>query len=127
MSFIAELKMVEPVKVKTVEERRDEINDQMMVKLTEKYLMKIREAIINAVKYNKKEKYMNFERDDFKANFPGMPKPWILQSNWLHEMINPESKYVPTDENGNKMTLEGINFDVWNNKKFTTHFTWNLN
>jgi len=99
--------------------------DEVMTFLTQKYLKSTRESIIRAAKKGINEKYINFARDDFKANFPGLGTPKEFQSDWLTEMCNPESKYFNGDEELKKMCLDGIKFDIWNNSSFTTHFTWN--
>lgn len=94
-----------------------------MTFLTQKYLKNTRESIIRAAKKGLTEKYINFTRDDFKANFPGLGTPKEVERDWLTEMCNPESKYLK-DENVKRLCLDGINFDIWNNGSFTTHFTW---
>tara|TARA_B100000085_G_C18419665_1_gene462145 strand:- start:510 stop:884 length:375 start_codon:yes stop_codon:yes gene_type:complete len=99
---------------------------------------------------------MNFDRNSFKANFHGLGTPAQFQRLWLKELCDPNSKYLkgpswgqskfnnktPTKGESfnnqtsvfnynepviNKESFEGINFDVWNNGKFTTVFSWDSN
>ena len=126
MAFVAELNAVE-VEFKVTEKPKkrslDEVRDELFTFLTEKYLNDVRESIFRAAKKGAREKYMNFNRDDFKANFPGMGTPAQVQKAWLEEMCDPDSKYI-IEDGGKKFTLEGIEADVWNNGKFTTKFSW---
>ena len=126
MAFVAELNAVE-VEIgdndKPKKRSFDEVRDELFAFITEKYLIDVRESIFRAAKKGAREKYINFNRDDFKANFPGMGTPAQVQRAWLTEMCNPESKYI-IENDGKKLTLEGIEADVWNNSKFTTKFTW---
>ena len=126
MAFVAELNAVE-VEFKVTEKPKkrslDEVRDELFTVLTEKYLNDVRESIFRAAKKGSREKYINFNRDDFKANFPGMGTPAQVQKAWLTEMCNPDSKYM-IEVDGKKLTLEGIEADVWNNGKFTTKFSW---
>ena len=90
-----------------------------------------------ALIYGKREKYMNFDYNDFKANFPGLGKPYEVCIRWLTEMTKENSVYVPyklnldqqiiysdITKNPIKDHFAGLKFDVWNNKNFTVHFTW---
>jgi hypothetical protein len=104
--------------------RMEKIKDEKFKFLTEKYLDTILRGIENAARKGLNEKYINFSRDDFKANCKGLGFPNQFQGKWLDEMKNPESAYLPTLEDGSKPSLEGISFDIWNNSAFTTHFTW---
>lgn len=113
------------------DERVVEVRDQMFTALTTKYHAVITRGINNAAKNGNREKYMNFARDDFKANCPGLGFPQEVQANWLIEMCNPDSKYLPVAENsndgwneGDKMHIDGVKFNVWNNRAFTVLFTW---
>ena len=112
-------------------ERIVEVRDQLFAKLTDKYHETIKRGINNAVRNGKQEKYINFSRDDFKANCNGVGFPQQVQEDWLKEMCNPDSKYLPlaTETNefwheGEKMHFQGVDFDVWNNKAFTVVFKW---
>ena len=132
MSFAAELNQAvsdasETSKTRRApsEEERERVRDEIMTRLTQKYLLDVRASIMRAAKKGYREKYINFKRDEFKANFPGLGTPPELQRAWLKEMCNPDSKYILEDpEHGNKLSLEGIDTDVWNNGSFTTVFRW---
>lgn len=113
------------------EGREDEVRNEMFVALTTKYHDTIKRGINNAAKAGKREKYMNFARDDFKANCHGLGFPQQVQTDWLKEMCNPDSKYLPVAEEandwwaeGDKMHFQGVEYDVWNNKAFTVVFKW---
>jgi len=43
----------------------------------------------------KREKFMNLEYNDFKANFPGLGKPADVCHRWLTEMTKEDSHYLP--------------------------------
>ena len=114
------------------DERVVEVRDEMFTTLTTKYHDTIKRGINNAARNGKREKYMNFARDDFKANCHGLGFPQQVQADWLKEMCNPDSKYLPVaaEDNGNgwaegdKMHFQGVECNVWNNKAFTVVFTW---
>ena len=98
---------------------------EMFTELTEKYYLYIKKAIVEASLHGKTTKYMNFFREDFKANFDGLGKPCEFQKMWLEELCNPDSSYIPIDPITNKKEhFEGLKFEVWNNRSFTTVFTW---
>ena len=125
MSFAAELvAATESVPVDERKKSKDQVRDELFSALTEKYLVEVRNSILRAAQNGCREKYINFTREDFKANFPGLWTPAEVQRGWLMEMCNPESKYMMTDSDGKCLTLEGIEANVWNNQKFTTHFKW---
>lgn len=110
------------LKVKS-DKRKDELFDF----LTKKYHAKIKRSIMSAAQRGSKEKFMNFEKDDFKANCEGLGFPKDVQRLWLKEVIlnKDEDKYLPVDEiTGMRDHLHGINFEIWNNAKFTTRFHW---
>ena len=113
------------------DERVVEVRDEMFTALTSKYHDTIKRGIDNAARNGKREKYMNFARDDFKANCHGLGFPQQVQTDWLKEMCNPDSKYLPIAEDssdgwaeGDKMHFQGVEHNVWNNKAFTVVFTW---
>ena len=113
------------------EERAAEVRDELFTALTAKYHDTIKRGINNAARNGKREKFINFAREDFKANCHGVGFPQQVQAAWLKEMCNPESKYLPLAEEANewssegeKMHFQGVDFDVWNNKAFTVVFTW---
>ena len=108
-----------------LEKRMELIRNEKYTFLTEKYFDTILRGIKNAAKKGKCERYINFERDDFKANCKGLGYPSEFQRAWLEELKNPESKYLEEFQTeGNKVSLEGIEFDIWNNKAYTTVFKW---
>ena len=113
------------------EERAAEVRDELFTTLTAKYHDTIKRGINNAARNGKREKFINFAREDFKANCHGVGFPQQVQAAWLKEMCDPESKYLPVAEEanewwaeGDKMHFQGVEFDVWNNKAFTVVFTW---
>ena len=113
------------------EERAAEVRDELFTTLTAKYHDTIKRGINNAARNGKREKFINFAREDFKANCHGVGFPQEVQTAWLKEMCNPKSKYLPVAEDdnewwseGEKMHFQGVDFDVWNNKAFTVVFTW---
>ncbi len=82
---------------------------------------------MGAAQRGSKEKFMNFEKNDFKANCEGLGFPKDVQRLWLEEVIlnKDEDKFLPVDEiTGERDHLHGINFEIWNNAKFTTRFHW---
>ncbi len=112
-------------------ERAAEVRNELFTSLTDKYHDTIKRGISNAARYGKQEKYINFSRDDFKANCRGVGFPQQVAEEWLKEMCNPDSKYLPVAEEenawwgeGEKMHFQGVEFVVWNNKAFTIVFTW---
>lgn len=106
------------------EKRVAEVKDALMKKLTDKYFMSVKAGIESSARKGKFEKYMNFCRDDFKANCNGLGFPNQVQRMWIAEMCDPESVYLLTDENGDKMHLQGVHASIWNNGAYTTVFSW---
>ena len=99
--------------------------DEVMTRLTEKYHPLLKKGLNQAAQKGSREKYMNFERDDFKANFPTLGKPGEMAVRWLQEMTTEDSNYLPVKEGTEEREhFKGLKFDVWNNGKFTIHFTW---
>lgn len=125
MRFAKELNEAVNEDHNSIEMRAEVRRSELFTALTEKYLVNVRDSILRAAKKGFRKKYINFNREDFKANFHGLGTPAQVQRDWLKEICNPESKYVLVHHNdGKKLTLEGINADVWNNSKFTTLFKW---
>ena len=138
MSFITTLVETSTERSKVVDEERAEKQkrfleakekrlDEMLVKLTDKYHPLLKNGLEQAAHGGRREKYMNFERDDFKANFPTLGTPAEMASRWLCEVVTEDSKYLPFKEGGDDKEREhfkGLQFDVWNNRAFTIHFTW---
>ena len=55
------------------------------------------EKVLFVLQERVKEKYINFDRNQFKANYPGLPIPAEVKKLWLAEMCNPNSKYLIDD------------------------------
>ena len=107
------------------EKRVATTRDEKYTFLTDKYFESIVRGITNSAKKGKHERYINFDRDDFKANCKGLGFPSEFQKAWLEEMQNPESIYLEKFQTeDNKVSLEGIEFEIWNNKAYTTVFKW---
>lgn len=106
------------------EERMKEVKDEMFKKLNEKYFDMIERKIKNMSEKGKREAYINFAWEDFKANCHGLGNPKQFQRLWIDEITNPESIYLPKDKDGKTKCLQGLNADIWGNGSFTTHFTW---
>ncbi len=123
---------------KEFEDKKCKREDEIMRFLTNKHHNYIKNVLWDAALiYGKREKYMNFDYNDFKANFPGLGKPYEVCIRWLTEMTKENSVYVPyklnldqqiiysdITKNPIKDHFAGLKFDVWNNKNFTVHFTW---
>tara|TARA_Y100000591_G_C21723762_1_gene640220 strand:- start:166 stop:576 length:411 start_codon:yes stop_codon:yes gene_type:complete len=107
------------------EARIARIRDEKYTFLTDKYFEIIMRGITNAAKSGKSARYINFDRNDFKANCKGLGYPNQFQKAWLEELQKPDSKYLTRFNTTEvKISLEGITFDIWNNKAFTTVFKW---
>ena len=128
--------------------KKEARKDELFKALTFRYYDEIKKAIENASKHGRQYVYMNFDYDTFKANFNGLGTPAQFQRLWLAELCNPNSKYLEDPSWNNplpggpdcsepvsqrsvfdsrplkKDSFEGLRFDVWNNAKFTTVFTW---
>jgi len=102
----------------------EEKKDALMFKLTELYHEKVRKAISQTADRGERVKYMNFTYEDFKANLHGIGKPSDVQSLWLSEMANPESKYLKITDGDDLECFEGLKWNIWGNSKFTTVFEW---
>lgn len=127
-------KYIEDLTNKRIEERKNKyeeklatVKDEKFKFLTEKYYERIKNAIVLASNCGKTEKYMNFTKDDFKANFPGLGYPSEFQKQWLDELSNPDSNYVPVNPvTGKKQHFHGLKYNIWNNNSFTTLFNWGV-
>lgn len=113
-------------KNKALERLKLEKKEAMYKKLTDKYHPIIKNSIMSAAKQGKREKYINFDRNDFKANFPGLGYPKDIQENWLDDVItNPASDFLPRHYDTDMPEhLNGLIYEIWNNKNFTTKFSW---
>lgn len=109
-----------------LEEQKLDKKENIYKELTEKYHGIIKSGIMSAAKQGKREKYINFDRNDFKANYPGLGYPKDIQQNWLDDVItNPASDFLPRHYDTDMPEhLNGLIYEIWNNKKFTTKFTW---
>lgn len=106
------------------EQRMKEVKQEKFKLLNEKYFDMIERKIKNMSEKGKREAYINFAWDDFKANCHGLGNPKEFQRLWINEITNPDSIYLPKDVDGNSKCLQGLNADIWGNGAFTTHFTW---
>ena len=136
MSFINSLIETSAERSKIVEEEQSEKQkrfeeskakrlDEIMTRLTEKYHPLLKKGLNQAAYAGRREKYMNFVRDDFKANFPTLGTPGEMALRWLQEMVKEDSKYLPFREGTeDREHFKGLQFDVWNNGAFTIHLKW---
>lgn len=108
-------------KQEQLKEKQNEVKHCLFMNLTNKYYNFITEAIKYASLSGRTYKHMNFFRNDFKANFPGLGNPVQIQEEWLTELCRENSVYIPP----NGRCLIGLKFTIWNNRSFTTVFTWN--
>lgn len=106
------------------EQRMKEVKQEKFKMLNEKYFDMIERKIKNMSAKGKREAYINFDWNDFKANCNGLGNPKQFQRLWIDEITNPDSIYLPKDEDGKTKCLEGLHADIWGNGVFTTHFTW---
>ena len=60
--------------------------NELMIGLTNTYHSKIMEGINHASFNGLREKYMNFNKDSFKADFDTLGNPKKIASKWLNEM-----------------------------------------
>lgn len=107
-------------KEEKLKKRQDEVKHNKFIELTQKYFLQIKRGIENAAKDGKSEKYINFDRNDFKANCFGLGNTNEFLKLWLNEIVDPSSKYIPDDEE----CFEGFTFEPLNNFKFTTKISW---
>ena len=113
------------IKLEKLAERQLEVKREKFNLLNEKYFLSIRNNILKAASQGKREKHMNFDRNDFKANCPGLGGVVQFQSMWLNEITNPKSKYLLIDADScQPLHISGISYDIWNNAAFTTVFSW---
>tara|TARA_B100001287_G_C22331588_1_gene366470 strand:+ start:64 stop:555 length:492 start_codon:yes stop_codon:yes gene_type:complete len=128
-----EQKIKERMEMKKIkeQERLDTVRNEIFNKLTSKYFNTIVKGIKSASKNGKHEKYINFARNDFKANCKGLGYPQEVANSWLSEMTTIDSVFLPicneTNDDwkeGEKMNINGITYKVWNNRSFTIVFSW---
>tara|TARA_R110002072_G_C7813662_1_gene522729 strand:+ start:328 stop:768 length:441 start_codon:yes stop_codon:yes gene_type:complete len=107
-------------KEEKLKKRQEEVKDTKFHELSKKYHLQIKRGIENAAKEGKSEKYINFDRNDFKANCFGLGNPDEFLKLWLNEIVNPKSNYIPDGED----SFEGFTFQPIGNFKFTTKISW---
>ena len=101
-------------------QEQEKVKHELFLKLSKKYYSLIAEAIRLASLSGRTYKYMNFYREDFKANFPGVGNPVKIEEEWLNELCKEGSQYIPF---GGRC-LNGLKFSIWNNRSFTTLLSW---
>lgn len=128
MSFAQELadtaikraKAIQDFKMKKMREfeaEKSKREDELMKKLTEKYHPLIKEALWNsALIGGNREKYMNLDYNDFKANFPELGKPSQVCHRWLTEMTKEDSPYVPY-----KQPIANVDY-AWGATHYDSHW-----
>jgi hypothetical protein len=106
-----------------LEKQRARYNE-LITKLTSKHAKNLRDNFIKAAKGGKSHMLMYFDREEFKANFPGLGNPYEFALKWLNEMSNPNSTFLITDDLGKKICFEGIRHSIRCNGSFTVLFNW---
>ena len=105
--------------------RQESVREEKFKYFNEKYIKTIMTGIENAAKRGEKVKYINFDRNEFKANCYGLGNPSEFQRSWFDEICNPDSKYLTEiDTMGKKISFEGFVFEQIPNNKFTTKISW---
>lgn len=110
-----------------LEKKKQKTKHDKFVYLTDKYFEIIIISIFHKSNKGERVKYMNFDKNDFKANFPGLGYPNDFIKLWLDELTDYESSYLPIDEeNQEKISLQGIECNViyYNNHHITIKFQW---
>jgi len=149
MSFAEELQRVSIInakriqdmhlqKMKKFERKKNEREDSLMRELTNKYHTSIKTALWHAAISGKREKYMNFSYQDFKANFPELGTPHEVCLRWLKHMTDPDSIYLPYKYTGKQDSetmqtnihverdhFQGLEYKVLvPSRSFTVRFYW---
>lgn len=107
--------------------KRENIKHVKFLYLTNKYFDNIVSIIKKSANYGYRKVVHKFDKNDFKANFPGLGYPNQFIKLWLDELTDYESCYLPVDEeNQTKLSLQGIeNTVLFYNKNFITiKFQW---
>jgi len=99
--------------------KQDKRRNNLYLYLTNKYYNDIKKKIKDNAKEGKFQIYYNFNKDDFKANFPGLGTPFQVCKNWLICLSHENCVYLNNNE-----TLMGIEINVVNNGALTTKFSW---
>jgi len=122
----------EELKKKTFQEKKEKIKHEKFVYLTDKYFSNIIGGIMHESNKGLRIKYMNFDKNEFKANFPELGFPREFMRAWFDELSKPDSIYLPNKTvkdyfggiSEKKISLEGIHISIWNNRANTVVFTW---
>ena len=104
--------------------RQEDVRQEKFSEYNAKYINMIKGGIENVARRGGSEKYINFDRNEFKANCFGLGNPTEFQRAWFDEICNPDSIYLHEDEDGVKISFEGFTFEQLPNAKFTTKITW---
>jgi len=107
--------------------KRENIKHQKFLFLTDKYFDTIVSVIKKSASYGYRKVIHKFDKNDFKANYPGLGYPNDFIKLWLDELTDYESCYLPIDqENQEKISLQGIDYSViyYNNHNITIKFQW---
>ena len=104
--------------------RQETVKREKFKEFNEKYIKTIMTGIENAAKRGENVKYINFDRNEFKANCYGLGNPLEFQMAWFDEICNPDSEYLKEETDGKKISFEGFTFEQIPNNKFTTKISW---
>ena len=100
------------------EKKKSDRFAELMTALTVKYHLQIKKALWDAASNGRREKYMNFDYNDFKANFPGLGKPSGICSIWLNHMTRTDSPYSPSSpfikDNKWHISINGKSYELPN-------------
>jgi hypothetical protein len=107
-------------KLQRIKDAREEI----FYKLSDIYLNEIHGGIKRSTENGKTIQHMNHSREDLKVKCKELGTPAEIFRQWLNEVKNPDSKFILKGDDGNKICLDGVEAYVWNNRKFTTEYTW---
>ena len=107
--------------------KRECVKHEKFLYLTNKYFDNIVSIIKKSANSGYRKVIHKFDKNDFKADFPGLGYPNQFIKAWLDELTDNESSYLPIDEeNQTKISLQGIdNIVLFYNKKYITiKFQW---
>jgi len=116
-----------------LEKKKEQIKHDKFTYLTDKYFDNIIDSIFYGSNSGFRIKHINFDKNDFKANFPGLGYPREFMRSWFDELSNPNSKYLPDKyindyfqytKSSTKVSLQGIKIHIWNNASNTVVFEW---
>jgi len=115
------------------EEKKNQIKHNKFVYLTDKYFDTIIDNIFYQSNNGNRITYINFDKNDFKANCQGLGYPKKFMKDWFDELSDPNSKYLPDKyinyyfnyiDSDKKISLQGITINIWNNPSNTVVFEW---